>query len=263
MTSAAGQYLWLGITLTQRDLAQRYRGTVLGKIWPFLYAALLLAVFTFVFSVVLKVRWGTAGSSAPSFGALMIFCGLVPYLFLSEVLVRAPAAVTSMPNFVKKIRFPLPLLPIVIVFSALTVMLINCTILMVAIRLFAIDLSGKALLLPMVFVPLLFLAVGLALFLAALGVFFRDLTQLAPLLAQLLMFLAPVCYPAEAVPPSFQTVLHWNPLTWFVDTFRALLLDGSVPPVESWMAQIAGWMLFAAAGLWFFRRTQRMFADLL
>ena len=264
MTTAIGQYLWLGVTLTRRDLAQRYRGTVLGAIWPFLYAALLLAVFTFVFSVVLKVRWSGGQDSHPGFGALMIFAGMVPYLFVSEILVRAPAAIVSMPNFVKKIRFPLPLLPKIVVLSALIVMAINSTILLVAIALTGHGPGPRALLLPLAFVPLLLMGTGLSLLLAALGVFFRDLTQFAPLLAQLLMFLAPVCYPADAVPPAFQAVLGWNPLTWFVDTFRALLLDASpVPAATQWLAQLAGWTAFALLGYWFFRRTQRMFADLL
>src|SRR4051794_44919 len=113
------QRIWLGLVLTRRELSQRYRGTILGTFWPFLYAGLLLAMFTFVFSFILKVRWSLGEEARPNEGALMIFAGLVPYLFIAEVLTRSSTCITSVPNFVKKIRFPLSLLPIVVVNSAL------------------------------------------------------------------------------------------------------------------------------------------------
>jgi len=257
------KFWWLTYSLTERDLAQRYRGTALGKIWPFLYAAMLLAVFTFVFSIVLKVRWNSEENSGSAFGALMIFAGLVPHLFLSEVLSRAPASVSSMPNFVKKIRFPLPVLPSVVVLSSMALLLVNIIILCGAILISGTSLDAKALLLPALLLPLALCGIGLSMFLASIGVFFRDLSQITPLLSQLLMFLAPVCYPAESVPPAFQRLLEWNPLTWFVNTLRALLLHGQVPELSSWLIQILAWSIFAIVGYAFFCRTQRMFADLL
>src|SRR5512147_1304984 len=101
-------HLWrLAWDLTKRDLAQRYRGTVLGALWPFLYSGLLLILFTFVFSVILKIRWSAGADTRPSHGALSIFAGMVPYLLIAEVLTRAPTCISGVPNFVKKVRFPL------------------------------------------------------------------------------------------------------------------------------------------------------------
>jgi lipopolysaccharide transport system permease protein len=257
------QLWWLFTSLTRRDLAQRYRGTALGSLWPFLYAAILLAVFTFVFSVILKVRWSTGTDARPSEGALMIFTGLVPFLFLSEVLIRAPSCVAAVPNFVKKVRFPLALLPAVVVGSAALLALVNSLILVIAVVALWSYVPATAALLPLIFLPLALLGLGIAFLLASLGVFFRDLAQITPLLAQLVMFLAPVCYPASIVPPAFADLVAWNPLTWFLNAFRDLALDGRIPPASEWLVQTLTWFAFALLGLAFFWRTRRMFADLM
>lgn len=257
------QQFWLGLILTRRELSQRYRGTALGVLWPFLYAGLLLAMFTFVFSLVLKVRWSLDGNARPNEGALMIFAGMVPYLFLAEVLTRSTTCITSVPNFVKKVRFPLALLPGVVVSSAATLAFVNTLMLLGAVLILWHDLSATALLLPLLFVPLTLLALGLAFFFSALGVFFRDLSQASPLMAQLLMFLAPVCYPMSIIPPVFANAIRWNPLTWFVTTYRDLALDGHVPSLTEWSMQTILCFAFALIGFVFFIRTRRSFADLL
>ncbi len=263
MRQSVAQYWWLGLSLTRRELAQRYKETALGALWPFLYGALLLAVFTFVFSVVLRVRWNPGGDAGPAEGAMMIMGGLVPYLFVAEAMTRAPSAIVSVPNFVKKIRFPLALLPAVAVASAAAILAINTALLAAAAGVFGGGLHASALGLPLVIVPLIFFALGIAYFFSSLGVFFRDLMQISPLLAQLLMFLAPVCYPPTAVPEAFGTVIHWNPITWFVNGYRAVLLDGHLPPWPGILGQFVLWGAFAVLGWWFFQRTRRMFGDLL
>jgi lipopolysaccharide transport system permease protein len=257
------QYGWLWASLTQRDLAQRYRGTALGTLWPFIYAGLLLAVFTLVFSVILKVRWSTGPDARPHEGALMIFAGLVPYLFLAEVLTRTPGCVTAVPNFVKKVPFPLALLPLVAVSSALVLTVINTLILLCATLMLWGTMPATAVFLPLLFLPLSLCAVGIAFILSALGVFFRDLAQASPLVAQLALFLAPICYPPSLVPPAFQTAIAWNPLTWFVGAFRDLALDNRLPLATDWAIQTLVWLIFALVGFVFFLRTRRMFADLL
>jgi lipopolysaccharide transport system permease protein len=257
------QLWWLFTSLTRRDLAQRYRGTALGSLWPFLYAAILLAVFTFVFSVILKVRWSPGADTRPSESALMIFAGLVPFLFVSEVLIRAPSCIAAVPNFVRKVRFPLALLPMVVVGSAALLALVNSLILVIAVLVLWSSAPPTVALLPLVYLPLVLLGLGLAFLLASLGVFFRDLAQITPLLAQLVMFLAPVCYPLSIVPPAFVDLVGWNPLTWFVNAFRDIVLEGRIPPAAEWLVQILLWLLFTLLGLAFFWRTRRMFADLM
>jgi lipopolysaccharide transport system permease protein len=263
MQQSPAQLWWLFTSLTRRDLAQRYRGTALGSLWPFVYAAALLAVFTFVFSVILKVRWSTGNDARPSEGALMIFAGLVPFLFLSEVLVRAPTCIAAVPNFVKKVRFPLALLPAIVVGSAGLLALVNSLILVIAVFVLWSYVPATATLLPLVFLPLALLGLGVAFLLASLGVFFRDLAQITPLLAQLVMFLAPVCYPLSIVPPAFVDLVSWNPLSWFLHAVRELALEGRVPPMTDWLLQTLIWFVFALLGLAFFWKTRRMFADLM
>ncbi|MCO5118474.1 MAG: ABC transporter permease [Burkholderiaceae bacterium] len=263
MRQSLAQHWWLGLSLTRRDLAQRYKETALGALWPFLYGALLLAVFTFVFSVVLRVRWNPGGEAGPAEGAMMIMGGLVPYLFVAETMTRTPTAIVSVPNFVKKIRFPLALLPAVAVASATVILGINTTLLAAAVAVFGDGLSLSVLGLPLIVAPLVLFALGIAYFFSALGVFFRDLAQFSPLLAQLIMFLAPVCYPPTAVPDAFRNVIHWNPITWFVDGYRATLLEGRMPVWSGVVEQILLWAVFALLGWLFFQRTRRMFGDLL
>jgi lipopolysaccharide transport system permease protein len=257
------QTFWLGALLTRRELSARYRGTALGVLWPFLYSGLLLTMFTLVFSFILKVRWSLGADARPSEGALMIFAGLVPYLFLAEVLTRSITCITAVPNFVKKVRFPLLLLPVVVVSSAAVLAIVNTLILLGAVLVLWHEFFTTALLLPLLFVPLTFLGFGLALFCSTLGVFFRDLAQASPLIAQLLMFLAPVCYPMSIVPPIFVGAIRLNPLTWFVNTFRDLVLDGRFFSLAQWGLQTALCLAFALFGLFFFNRTRRSFADLL
>ncbi len=263
MRQSLAQHWWLGLSLTRRDLAQRYKETALGALWPFLYGALLLAVFTFVFSVVLRVRWNPGGDAGPAEGAMMIMGGLVPYLFVAETMTRAPTVIVSVPNFVKKIRFPLALLPAVAVASATVILSINTLLLTAAAAIFGEGLGWSILGLPLVIIPLLLFALGVSYFFSSLGVFFRDLAQFSPLLAQLIMFLAPVCYPPTAVPEAFRNIVQWNPITWFVDGYRAVLLEGRFPAWSGVLEQTLLWGLFAVLGWLFFRRTRRMFGDLL
>ena len=257
------QTMWLGWVLTRRDLSQRYRGTVLGVLWPFLYAGLMLALFTFVFSIVLKVRWSIGADARPSEGALMIFTGMVPYLFIAEVLTRSATCITGVPNFVKKVRFPLPLLPVVVVNSALVITAINVLILIIAIGVLWREVPVTVLMLPLLFLPLAAFGLGLAFLFGALGVFFRDLAQVSPLLAQLAMFLAPVVYPVSAVPPAFAAVISLNPITWFVNEFRNVLLEGRAFPISDWFVHSFLCVAFALLSFAFFQRTRRSFADLL
>ncbi|MCS3926208.1 lipopolysaccharide transport system permease protein [Bradyrhizobium elkanii] len=257
------QTFWLGFRLTRRDLSQRYRGTVVGVLWPFLYAGLMLSMFTFVFSLVLNVRWSVGAEGRPNEGALMIFAGLVPYLFIAEVMTRSASCITSASNFVKKVRFPLSLLPVVVVNSALVLAAINALILVVAVAVLWGVVPPTVLMLPLIFVPLAALGLGVAFLFATLGVFFRDLSQVSPLLAQLLMFLAPVCYPASAVPPAFARVVELNPVTWFATAFRDAVLDGEVMAPGEWASHSLVCVLFALATFALFRRTRRSFADVL
>jgi lipopolysaccharide transport system permease protein len=256
------RHRWLLGSLVRRDLEQRYRGTFLDMLWPLAYAALLLALYTFVFAVVMQVQWPEVPAAMRGGSAFMIFAGLIPFMFVADVFTRGPSIVLSVPNLVRKVRFPLALLPWVATGSAGAFAVINTAVLIVAVLAFQGTLPATVALVPFLFVPMALLALGCAYFFGALGVFFRDLGQLTPLLAQVMMFLAPVCYPAAIVPPRLRELLGWNPITWFCETLRKLVLVGDTPSAASWLAVTAFWLAFALAGAFFFHRTRRMFADL-
>jgi len=259
------QRVWLLLQLTKREIAERYQGTALGALWPLLFAVASLALYTFVFSVVLKVRWSLPGDAAarPFEFALILYTGLVPYLVCAEMINRAPALVLAVPNYVKKVPFPLDILPMVTLGSSLFHSAINVFLLVALTGLAWGTISWSLLLLPLVYLPLVLLCLAIGWTLSAVGVFFRDVGQIAPLAAQLLLFGTPIFYPPEMVPAPFDTVLALNPLTPVVNAFRAVILFGTAP---DWTAWILGCVVFGgicvlAHGL--FRRLRPSFADLM
>lgn len=258
------KYLGLCWDLTQRDFLVRYQGTALGLCWPLAYSLLNLSVFAFAFALVLRVRWPAAANGTGQIpSTLMIFCGLIPYFFISEVVIRAPMIIVGAPNYVKKVKFPLELLPVTVVNVGLLLLVVNLLILVLAARVTVGIFSASVFLFPVILLPLFLLAAGLSWLLAAIGVFFRDLAQVVPLLTQVLMFTAPVCYPREAVPNQWQAVLELNPLTYAVQALRDITLLGVGVNWPAWLAQMAVATLIFLLGYTVFARTRYDFADLL
>lgn len=250
---------WLIWELTKRELTQRYRGTILGILWPVLYAVMFLSVFAFVFSVLLKVRWG--GDPSVRSGTLMIFCGLVPYLFLAEIIGRGPSLVLSAQGLVKRVRFPVHLIPVVAVNGTMLITLVN-TVLLFTFAIFTASAPLIALpILLALLVPLYLLALALAWLFSSATVFFRDLTQMSPILAQLMMFLAPIFYPRDIVPDAYAPIMALNPLTYFVVAFRDALSGGF--DSGAYVLALFGYALFAALAFIFFTRLRPAFGDVL
>src|SRR3990172_9983173 len=203
----------------RRDVLARYRGSLLGLGWSFLTPLLMLAVYTFVFRVVFKARWGTGGADDLEF-ALQVYAGLIVFGLFAEVISRAPRLVLDQPNLVKKVIFPLEILPWIMVLAGLFHLALNLLVLLVAAAITRGGLPLSAFALPLVlasFVPLL---LGLGWFLAALGVFIRDVGQIATLAISLLMFLSPVFYPISNLPERWQPWLRANPLTPVIEQVR-------------------------------------------
>ncbi|MFC5354281.1 ABC transporter permease [Azospirillum himalayense] len=254
------QDLWLTWELTKREIAQRYRGTFLGILWPMLYAGLFLAIFSFVFTVVLRVRWGQSGENMAT-GSLMIFCGMVPYLFVAEVMGRSPGIMLASANLVKRVRFPVHLIPVVSINAALIIAAINLALLLAFA--FAVGEADAfaVLFLPLILVPLYLFALGIGWLFSSVAVFFRDLGQIAPVLVQVMMFMAPVFYPASIIPADFLPYFAVNPLTYFVEAFRSAL--GGQFDVALWLQMVALHGGIAALGWLVFHRLRPAFGDLL
>lgn len=248
--------------LTQREVIGRYRGSTLGILWSFFNPVFMLLVYTFVFSVVFKARWH-AGSDSKTEFALILFAGLITFNLFAECINRAPNLVLTNANYVKKVVFPLEVLPWVVLFSSLFHMAISLLVWLTAYTvLFGVP-HASILLLPFVLLPLALLVMGLSWFLAALGVYVRDVGQFIGILTTVLMFMSPVLYPVTALPEEYQDYLLFNPLTPAIEQARKILYWGDSP--DWWLlgaytaiAAVISWLGFA-----WFQKTRKGFADVL
>ena len=251
------------VQLAARDVAQRYKNSMLGVLWVLAQPLLQLALYSFVFQVVLRARWGAVpGTSGETPFGLMLFVGLLLHATLAESLTRAPALIASHQSFVKRVIFPLDVLPVVTTLSAAVSLMLGFGILLVSTLAIVQQLPLQALLVPIPVLSLLVFSTGVAWILAALGVYFRDLTQLTPHVATLLLFTSPICYPADMVPVQFRWLLKINPLTVPVESARAMLFGGPVDAlalaVFAAVAVVTAWV-----GLRLFNSMRVGFADVL
>lgn len=250
-------------TLIRRDIASRYRGSLFGMLWSVLNPILLLAIYTFVFSEIFRMRWGTASDNPLDF-ALMLFAGMLVFAFFSEAVNRSPSLIVSNPNLVKRIVFPLETQAWVVVGAGLFQILISLAVLLVAfVFIRHSPPHWTVLLFPIVTVPLCFLALGFVWFLSSLGVYLRDVGQVVGHLVTMMMFLSPLFYPVTAVPESFRNLFYLNPLTLLMGETRKVLILGQTPDWVALAAFTIATFLFACFGYWWFQRTRRGFADVL
>ncbi len=249
--------------LTKRQVIGRYKGSYLGIGWSFLYPLLMLVAYTFIFSVVFKARWNMSLEESKVEFALTLFCGLIAYQLFSENVTRAPGLILEHPNYVKKVIFPLEILPLTVLGASLIHSLISVVILLLGTTLLMGKLSASIVYLPLILLPLLLLSLGLSWVLASLGVFIRDLQHLVSVVIQLLLFMSPIFYPVTALPEAFRPWMLANPLSSFIDNFRRVLLWDLAPDWQwwSWGTLLTG--LFALTGYWWFKKTEKAFADVI
>ena len=245
--------------LARREFTGRYRGSFGGIAWSFVQPLFLLAVYTVAFALILHARWGVAGG--PGDYALMVFAGLIVFNAYAECLARAPQLVTANPNFVKRVVFPLELLPWVLTIAIAVHALLAVAIWIGGYALLRGAPPATALLAPIVLLCFAPMLLGTGWLLAALGVAVRDISQLTALLSHALLFLTPVFYPLDAAPPVVRMLLEWNPLTVVVEALRDVLYRGIAPAWGALLVYLVLTTLFAWAALGVFRRLRRGFAD--
>ncbi len=263
---AMAESLWHNRSLIRllvvREVAGRYRGSILGILWSFFNPVFMLAVYTFVFSVVFKARWGTNDESRAEF-ALILFAGLLVFNLFSECVNRAPALILANINYVKKVVFPLEILPWVAFGAALFHALVSLAVwLLFSFWVFGVP-PVTLLFFPLVLVALGLLVMGVSWFLAALGVFLRDVAQLVGVMTTILLFLTPIFYPVSAIPERYRFFLHLNPLTFIVEQSRDLLIFGSGLAWGRLGLLTAFAFLVAWLGFAWFQKTRKGFADVL
>jgi len=249
--------------ITVRDVSSRYRGSMFGLLWSLFNPLLMLSVYTFVFSVVFKARWGTHGDQSKLQFALMLFAGLIIHSFFAEVINRAPSLITSNANYVVKVIFPLELLPCMALGAALFQALISFIVLILAYIIYAGVPHATVFFVPFIFAPLILFTLGLAWIFASLGVFFRDIGQITGILTMVLMFLCPIFYPLDSIPEKYQAYIKLNPLTFFVQQMREVVVIGHQPDWSGLVVALILGALVANIGLYLFYRTKRAFADVI
>ena len=257
-----------------RDIQTRYKGSVLGLLWSLITPVLTVALYTFLFSVVFHSQWGedfgakgsaALDNSSPSHGqyALILFTGLMLHSFLADIMQRASQVITQQANLVKKVVFPLHVLPAVVVFASLFQIAVSASVLLLALVVSGQSPSLSWLSLPVLILPLVILGLGVAWLLGALGVFLRDLNQLMGWLVTALLFSAPILYPLKTVSQKMGMYLYLNPLTYMVEDWRHVIYAGTWPNWDQWFAYLGFSLVFAVLGYAVFGKMKKGFADVL
>lgn len=250
--------------MTRREVAGRYRGSVLGASWGVVQPLLMLAIYSVVFTSIFNARWGGEGAGdSRAYFALALFAGLIGFGVFAEVATRAPTLVISHANLVKKVVFPLQILPVTVALSACVHSLLNVVILLAGVLLLDGRLPVGMWFLPLAYVPLVLLALSVGWLLSAVGVYLRDTASVMPAVVQMLMFLTPIFYPASVAPAGLRVVLNSHPLSVVVEGFRFALLPGAELDAARWSLWTAGLAAAAVLCHGVFLRLRRGFADAL
>jgi|SRR5690348_165711 len=248
--------------LSKREVLGRYRGASFGLAWSVISPFMMLGVYAFAFGTVMKSRWPPGAGGGHSF-AVILFVGLILHGFFAECINRAPTLIVANPNFVKRVVFPLDVLIWPMLLSALFHAMMNIVVLAVLMLVLEHHLHATLLLLPLVFLPFVLITLGVSWILASLGVYFRDINQVMPVVATALLFLSSAVIPVSGLSPQLQRLFHLNPLTFFIDQARVVALAGTAPDWTGLaLATVAG-LLVAWLGHAWFMATQRGFADVL
>ena len=248
-------------TLVRRDVLSRYRGSFAGVFWAILNPLLLMLTYFFVFGLVLNSRFGNDPSRAGF--ALYFLAGMLPWLAFSEAVGRAPGIMIEHRNFIKKLVFPVETLPVNLVAAGLVTEFVGIVLFALALLLIRGRLSPVALYLPLLVAPQILFTSGVCWFLAALGVFVRDLTQINGFVLTVWFFITPICYPESSLPARALGILTRNPMFVLVRAYRSILLESRAPDWHSlaWLSA-ASILIFLLGHAWFYK-LQKSFADLI
>jgi len=249
--------------MTRREVIGRYKGSMMGLLWSFLNPLFMLAVYTFVFSVVFKARWTTSADEGKGDFAVLLFAGMIVHGLFAEVLNRAPGLILANVNYVKKVVFPLEILPVISMCAALFHTGVSLLVLLGAIVVVDGNLHSTMLLVPLVVLPYIIFVQGLAWMLASLGVYLRDVGQTIGIITMVMLFLSPVFFPVSSLPENMRPLMNANPLTFIIEQVREVLIWGHTPDwaglgLYSLMAVAVAWVGYA-----WFQRTRKGFADVL
>lgn len=249
--------------MVERDVLGRYKGSIFGVAWSLFNPIIMLIIYTFVFSVVFNARWGLGRPESKTDFALILFVGMIVYNFFAEVVNRAPSIIVGNSNYVKKVVFPLEILSVVSLGSALFHCAISLTVLILAF--FALNgfIEWTTIFIPLVLLPLAIFMLGCSWFLASLGVYMRDIGQTIGILTTVVMFLSPVFFPVSSLPLKYQGLMLFNPLTFIIEESRAVLIFGLMPNWIGLGIYLILSICFAWLGYAWFQKTRKGFGDVI
>lgn len=249
--------------VTKREIQGRYRGASFGLLWSLLSPFLMLCVYTLAFGFVLKSRWPQAVENSKVNFALILYVGLIVHGFFAECVSRAPRLILDNPNYVKRVIFPLEVLPWAMILSALFHAVMNMLVFTVLFSITPGSPPWTVVLFPVVFLPFVLFVCGLCWLLASLGVYLRDINQVTGVLILAALFLSSAIVPIDTVPERYHWVFHLNPLTFIIDQAREVALWGRMP---DWIG-LGQYTLKASIFMYvchaWFRKTRGGFADVL
>lgn len=251
------------LDMTRREIKKKYQGTLLGLAWSLINPLLMLSVYTFVFGVVFKSRWGTTGDESRIDFAITLFAGLIVFGIFSESLNQSPGLIISNANYVKRVIFPLEILSIVSVASILFNAAMSVFVLLLMQLIFKGSLPFTIIFFPLVVLPIILLGLGASWFFSALGVYLRDIGQVLGFLTTILLFTSAIFFPISALPEQYQSILKLNPLVLIIEQSRSVLVYGNAP---DWVASFILLMIGGLAawiGYWWFQKTRKGFADVI
>ncbi|MGH8052993.1 MAG: ABC transporter permease [Stenotrophomonas sp.] len=260
--SVFGSNRSLAYELTQREVLGRYRGASFGLLWSLISPFLMLLVYTLAFGFIMKGRWPGSSGSTTDF-ALILFAGLTVHGFFAECFTRAPQLIISNTGYVKRVVFPLDILVWSMTFSALFHLLMNMMVLLLLFFLVKGVIYPTAALLPLILVPLVILTVGVCWMVSALGVYLRDVGQIAGVIAAAMLFLSSAIIPVESVPASYRIVFELNPLTFIINQVREVVIWGRMPDWVGLGVYTVIACTIAVLGYAVFKKLRRGFADVL
>ncbi|WP_284194167.1 ABC transporter permease [Vibrio zhanjiangensis] len=249
--------------LCKRDILSRYRGTAIGLAWSVFIPILMLALYTFVFSFVFKARWGDATDLPKEIYALVLYTGMIVHALFTECLSRSATLMHSNISYVKKVVFPLDTLSWVVFLSSLFQAFIGIFLLLLANLFITGNLFLTILFIPIVLIPLFLIIMGISWFISSVGVYFRDVSHLTGVCSTVLMFASPIFYPVTMLPENIRPFIYLNPLTYFIEETRNIILWGEFPAPENLIVSYIIAVPIAVFGFSFFQRTRRGFADVL
>lgn len=226
--SVLGKHRSLTFELTQREVLGRYRGASFGLLWSLISPFLMLLVYTMAFGFIMKGRWPGSSGSTTDF-ALILFAGLTVHGFFAECFTRAPQLIVSNTGYVKRVVFPLDILVWSMTLSALFHLVMNMVVLLLLYLCVKGSIHPTAVLLPIVLLPLVILTAGIGWMTSALGVYLRDIGQIAGVIAAAMLFLSSAIIPVESVPASYRIVFELNPLTFIINQVREVVIWGRLP----------------------------------